>query len=169
MPQISIIISASAVAWYAAIVSTISLLVVLYSTWKDRARVRISVTPNVNIRNVPIYDPNKNYIDVTIRNRGRRPVKISTVAMKLYRTRGFVLLNDSIHQHMQRILTEEEPRTNFFVEQNLVDPRRIDYVVIHDEAGNMYVKYVRKGARFRRFISRWIRKIDYIDPPNIAV
>jgi hypothetical protein len=168
MPDFSITISANTVAWYAAIVATISLLVTFYNAWKDRARIRISINSNMQIRNVSFYSPQKTYIDIAIRNRGRRPVKISTVALKLYRTRGFFLLNDSVHQHMPRVLTEEEPRTNFFVEQNLVAPERIEYAVVHDEAGNMYIKYARPSAIFRRFVSRWIRNIDNRAPPSPA-
>jgi len=169
MPDFSITISANTVAWYAAIVSTVSLLVNFYNAWKDRARISISINRNMQIRNVSFYSPQKTYIDVTIRNRGRRPLKISTVALKLYRTAGFFFLNDSVHQHMPRILTEEDPRTNFFVEQDLVGPERIEYAVVHDEAGNVYIKYACPGAIFRRFFSRWIRNIDNLpaqSPPN---
>jgi hypothetical protein len=165
MPDISIQISANVVAWYAAIVSTIGLAISLYTIWKDRAHVRISIHPNVRLMNAPPYNPNRTYIDITVRNRGRRPTKISTVSLKLYRTRGYTLLSDSLYQHVNRVLTEENPRTNFFVEQDLIDPKRIEYVVLFDEAGHMHIKYYRRGAFVRRFISRWLYDLDYLEPP----
>jgi hypothetical protein len=116
LPNISIQVSASVVAWYAAIVSTLGLGIALYTTWHDQARLRISITPNMMLRNVPQYDPNKAYIDITFRNRGRRPARISTISLKLFRTKGYILVSDTLFQHANRVLTEENPRTNFFVD-----------------------------------------------------
>jgi hypothetical protein len=166
LPDISIQISASAVAWYAAIVATIGVIMTCYSAWRDRPRVVVTINPNMLVRNAPPYDPNKTYIDITVRNRGRRPVQISTVSLKLYRTRGFVLVSDSIFQHVHRVLTEERPRTNFFIEQDLIDPKNIDYAIVYDETGKFYVKYHRRGARLRRFVNRRLWKIDNRDPPQ---
>ena len=154
MSQFSVTITVEVVAWYAAIVSTVSPLFSGLSAWRDRARLSITIRPDVQIRNVPQYDPNKTYIDITIRNRGRRAVKISTVALKQFEKEGYIMLNDSVHQHMPRVLTEENPRTNFFVEQSLVEPSTIEYAIVHDEAGRMYIKHHRRGARFRRAIAR---------------
>lgn len=166
--DVSITISASAVAWYAAIVSTIGIVANLYVAWKDRARLTISIHPNMLIRNVPRYDPNKIYIDITVRNYGRRPVKIQNVLLKLYRTKGYMIINDSILQHVVRVLKEDDPRTNFFIEQDFIDPALIEYVLLHDETGKMHIKYHRRGAFFRRMISRWIYDLDQREPPNPA-
>jgi hypothetical protein len=166
LPDISIHISANAVAWYAAIVSTIGLLISLYTVWKDRPHIRISITPDMRVINVPPYNPNKYYIDVTIRNRGRRPTKISTVFLKLYRTKGYILLSDSLYGHVNRVLTEENPRANFFVEQNLIDPKRIEYVLVCDDAGHVHIKYYRWLAFVRRFVSKWLYELDCLEPPD---
>src|SRR3982074_2840592 len=115
MPDISIQISANTVGWYAAIVSPIGLVISLYTVRKDRASLAISITPDMRLMNAPPYNPNKLYLDVTVRNRGRRPTKISTVYLKLYRTRGYTLMSDSLYQHANRVLTEENPRINFLV------------------------------------------------------
>ena len=166
IPNFSIQISASAVAWYAAIVSTLSLAASLYLGWRDRARIRISISPNMMVRNVPQYDPNKTYIDITVRNRGRRPVKIQTVYLKLYRTKGLVLVSDSIHQHVQRVLSEDNPRTNLFIDQGLIDPTAIEYVLVVDETGKQHIKYQRRGSFVRRLVSRWLSNFDYREPPT---
>jgi hypothetical protein len=166
LPDISIQISTNTVAWYAAIVSTIGLLLTCYSAWRDRPRVIVTINPNMLVRNVPQYDQNKTYIDITVRNRGRRPVQISTVVLKLYRTKGYILVSDSLFQHVHRVLTEEKPRTNFFIQQDLIDPKNIEYAIVYDETGKSYVKYHVRGARLRRFTNRWLWRIDDRDPPN---
>jgi hypothetical protein len=167
LPDISIHISANAVAWYAAIVSTVGLAISLYTVWKDRPRIAATITPNVRLANMPPpYDPNKKYISVTVRNRGRRPTKIATVYLKLYRTRGYFLLSDSLYSHVNRVLTEENPRTNFLVDQNLVDPNGVEYAIVNDEAGHSHIKYYRLGAFIRRIVSRWLYDLDYIEAPT---
>jgi hypothetical protein len=166
MPDISIQISANAVAWYAAIVSTIGLVISLYTAWKDRPRIAVSIIPNMQLVNMPQYDPDKTYIDVTIRNRGRRPTKISTVLLKLYRTRGYTLMSDSLYPHVNRVLTEENPRTSFFVDQDSVDPNQIEYALVTVETGHTHIKYYRRGSFVRRFISRWVYDLDYLGPPT---
>jgi hypothetical protein len=165
IPNFSIQISASAVAWYAAIVSTLSLVMSLFLAWRDRARISISINPNMMVRNVPQYDPEKTYINITVRNRGRRPVKIQTVYLKLYRTKGFVLVSDSIHQHVQRVLSEDNPRTNFLIDQGLIDPAAIEYALVTDESGKQHIKYQRRGSFVRRLVSRWLPSFDYREPP----
>ena len=47
LPDISIHISANTVAWYAAIVSTVGLLATIYTAWKDRPRVKITINPDI--------------------------------------------------------------------------------------------------------------------------
>jgi hypothetical protein len=153
------------VAWYAAIVSTFGLLISLYTVWKDRVRLAITITPDMLLIEGHRYDPSKTYISVTIRNRGRRATKISTVYLKLYRTRGYFFLKDSMYQ-LNRVLTEENPRTNVMIDQDLVDPSRIEYAVVNDEAGYKHVKYYRLGAFFLRHITRWVYNLDYLELPD---
>ena len=150
MPQVSVTINADAVAWYGAIVSTIGFVLGGYLAWRDRPRISITIQPDVRLMNVPPYDPNKTYINITVRNRGRRPVKISTAYLKLHDDAGYFLVSDSLYQHVERVLTEENPRTNFFVEQNLIDPTKIEYALVIDETGRTSIKYHRRGAWLRR-------------------
>src|SRR5579884_1625798 len=110
MPQISITISAEAVAWYGAVVSAIGFLLSGYIALRDRPRLSISIDPNMRVKNVPSYDPRKTYINITVRNRGRRPVKIQTVYLKLLGAKAaeLMLVGDSLLQHdARRVLTEE--------------------------------------------------------------
>src|SRR5450759_931503 len=44
--------------------------------------------------------------------------------LKLFKTDGYAVVSDSLHQHVIRVLTEENPRTNFFIEQNIIDPAK---------------------------------------------
>jgi hypothetical protein len=165
LPDITIEISANTVAWYAAIVSTVGLAATLYNMWKDRLQLRVRVSPNMALMNMPQYDPAKTYVDISVINRGRRPATISTIVLKLYRTKGYVVVSDTLFPHFRRLLNEDQPRTSAFLDQELFDPSRIEYVLVNLESGDMHISYQKLGARLRRFIQRWIKKIDNRDAP----
>ncbi len=71
------------------------------------------------------FSPDKKYIAITIANRGRRPMTISTVYCRRRSDKGRTLLSDSI------ILTPKElteGRSNtYLLEQNQVDPSDIKH------------------------------------------
>jgi|SRR3989344_5458911 len=81
LPSITIQISASAVAWYAAIVATISLSFTGLSYWRDRARVQIKLS-----QGFLAYAPNnvggiKIFIEAI--NHGRRSVTLDGAGLSL--------------------------------------------------------------------------------------
>ena len=76
-------ISASAVAWYGAIVATIGILVSLYNVLRDRARIKIKYQEDMQIIGPQtVYDSNKTYFNITVINKGRRPVNITKAAIR---------------------------------------------------------------------------------------
>ena len=80
MKDISITITASAVAWYAAIVATVAAAVAVYNVWCDRARLIVSARPNY----LELGDESDGkWICVSVANRGRRPVTLRGVALKM--------------------------------------------------------------------------------------
>ena len=82
MPDITITISASAVAWYAAIVATLALAVNGWIAWRDRARIVVTAKPGYRFPQSLIYDPNKDYIFLIVYNSGRRPKTIEKVGLR---------------------------------------------------------------------------------------
>jgi hypothetical protein len=89
MPPIHVEITATVVAWYAAVVGTLSLFVAAHNAWRDRARIVVRARPGYIVpkSNPGLYDPSAKYISITVANRGRRPRTIDRVGFKL-RTKG---------------------------------------------------------------------------------
>ncbi len=85
------------------------------------------------------------------------------MSLKKYGESGYFLANDPVFQHFVRVLTEEHPRTNVFIEQDLIDPTLIEYVLVFLESGAMRIKYHRRGARFRRYKERLLRRFRKAD------
>lgn len=130
-----ITITAPAVAWYAAIVSTCSLTISAYVALRDRARLKVEAsTDYILTGSAAGYDPNKRYILVTVSSIGRRPITIEKVAlMKKEGLRGHHLLADSVLKG-PRDLTEGKSAT-YLLAQDLVNFAEIDHVVAIDSTG----------------------------------
>jgi len=155
-------ISAQTVAWYAAIVATISAFVILLNYLRDRPKIKIKYMNNAKI--LPpgsIHDPSKTYFNISVINRGRRAIRIETAALKIISKEGHFILTDSFLKNRIRVLTEEKPRTEFFVDQSLLDISKISYIVVYDGIGGKYKKYVQRFPSLRK-IFRLSNKIDKI-------
>ncbi len=93
MPEISIQISASSVAWYGAIVATLSAGITLWNVWRDRARIRVKISHALIPH--PIVNGVRSGFSVTIYNHGRRVVIIDKVYLKFTDGESLVFLSDS--------------------------------------------------------------------------
>lgn len=138
-------ISATAVAWYGAIVATISVAVALFNYLRDRAKIKIKYRKNMKmIGAYGPYNPSKIYFNITVINKGRRPINITKAALRdlnLDKKKKFNLLSDSFFAARNQVLTEQNPTTDFFVEQDLIDFSGIWYIVVYGGAGQRYKKY----------------------------
>lgn len=152
MSELKLEITASAVAWYGAIVASLGFAFSGYQIWRDSSRIKISLEKNMRFYNSePIYKENVEYVGVSVINKGRRPVKITHAAFKILGEEGKqLLLADSFANHRVQILTEESPKTQFFVEASLVDVEKIWCIDISDGAGNQYKKYTKTFPTFMR-------------------
>jgi len=157
---INLQISASTVAWYGAIVATLSACVAIYNAWRDRAMIVITYQKRMKIMNaIPPLSEDKHYFIVTIRNRGRRAVSIGNAGI-MYISGEYFLLGDSIHNiaNTNRVLTEEKPDTQIISEQEGVDFSKLYYIQVFDKAGREYRKYTSKIPTFKK----WWYKIKII-------
>lgn len=135
-------ISASSVAWYGAIVATASVLIALLNYFRDRHRVKITYQKDVKLMGTQgIYDQSKTYFNITVINKGRRPVKIEKAAIKIVGEKGYYLLGDSFAPHRMQVLTEDSPKTEFLADQSLIDLSKIWYIYVYDATGRKYKKY----------------------------
>jgi len=129
MKEVSIEISASMVAWYAAIVATASIIINGLIAWRDRARIVVTGRPGMKIHP---GDPNKTFILIIVANHGRRPKTIDKVGFKL-RSGKHIMAADS-HIKGPQELTEGRSFT-WMMDQDKVDLGNIDYVWAYDQTG----------------------------------
>lgn len=74
-------ISASSVAWYGAIVATLSCTVALLNYWRDRARVKVKVSQGLFVYSGRLGDERQVIIEAV--NHGRRIVTVTSVGFLL--------------------------------------------------------------------------------------
>lgn len=134
--NINIAISAAAVAWYAAIVSTFGAIKVVRDIWNDSGRIKIEWQFDMTMTG-----QNENFFLVRVINKGRRPVKITHVATKQYGMTEIGLLGHSFTNEEKRILTEERPSTEYPTIQGNISPKSLWYVIVYDARGKEYRRY----------------------------
>lgn len=106
LPNIHITISSNVVAFYGAVLASITATVQLANFLKDRVRVKVQVQHDMQVVGDPMRDPEETMILITITNVGRRPVTITTVgALRLFPNRTHYVFPDVIPQ-LPRELTE---------------------------------------------------------------
>jgi len=150
-------ISANAVAWYGAIVASISAFVVGYNVLRDRARLEIKLLANIGTINIePDYDSSKMYYSIRVINKGRRPIRIGQPALKVVGMEHtfFIITSPSVQNN--NVLTEENPSADFLVEQSKIDPAKIWYASIQTITGSEYRIYQHMLPTFWR-IWYWLR------------
>lgn len=153
IPSIKFEITSSIVGAYGAIVATVGLVISIFNYFRDRAKIVIVYGLNYYVKNMPGYDPRKQYIAIDVINRGRRPVRLGNAAFKAL-SPGSLLINDSLLRPVT--LTEENPKTTFLIEQDGVDLNKMWYIVVYDAAGRQYRKYLTHFPTFRRF-KNWLK------------
>ena len=132
----------SGVAWYAAIVATVGLVIAVYVAWRDRRRVVVYGVSGYGVPGSGPFSPDKKYIAITIANRGRRPMTISTVYCRCRSDKSRTLLSDSIILTPKQ-LTEGRSST-YLLEQDLVDPSDMKYLVVVDETGREWKDRIKR-------------------------
>ncbi len=147
-------ITAEAVAWYAAIVATFSVLVAAasgvvaaYSLLRDRAKLRVELKPNMKVFPAePEYDKNKVYIMVRVVNAGRRPATVTHVWLEP-RQKGAasMVFADCVKRGSQE-LTEGKSAT-YLAEQDAVDLQMFRYFCVCDSTGRTYRKRITRRVR----------------------
>ncbi|MDP2683745.1 MAG: hypothetical protein Q8P20_01685 [bacterium] len=141
--EFSINISATGVAWYGAIIATVGIVLSIITYLRDRAKIKIEYRENIKIRGQQrVYDPNTEYINITVYNRGRRPVCIEKASIRVLGKDGpWIILTDSFMPFRNKILNEENPRTEFLMEQKAIDLSKAYFIQINDGVNRSYRKY----------------------------
>jgi hypothetical protein len=87
-------ITASAVAWYAAITSTVIAFVQTANYLRDRVRVKVKFQRGMETVGDPRYE-GMTLTMITVSNTGRRPVTITNMGMMYLQNRGAVFPNST--------------------------------------------------------------------------
>lgn len=148
--MINISITAENVAWYGAIVATASVIFSGINLWRDRSRIKISHSKSY-VMNAPGYDTNELYFDIQVRNIGRRTIALGNIGIKLL-DGSTLLLSDSFNERVNKVLTEQNPRTNFLTLNKEIDFTKAHYIAVFDEAGREYRKYFSKFPTFKKWL-----------------
>ena len=146
----SLSITADSVAWYGAIVATMSVIFSGITLWRDRSKVKISYSKSW-VHNSPHHDPKELYFDIQVRNVGRRTIALGNVGIKLF-DGSALLLADSLNARVNKVLTEQNPRTNFLTPVKDIDFAKTHYITIFDEKGREYRKYFSNFPTFKKWV-----------------
>lgn len=138
---VEITIAAEVVAWYAAIVATLGLIISGYMAYRDRADLRISVSPDMIGLNGSDEEVEA-YLMVHVANRGRRPVTVDGVGLiPRDPARGEFLLTGSVQP---RTITEGKAESYLLRHSLLkaqgVQPTDFNKVVVRDQSGRIWKK-----------------------------
>jgi len=133
---ITISITAGTVAWYAALISTTLLILRILEYCRERTNVVLKCEANHRVIGGS-YEEDKDYIVITVINKGRRPVTIQNVgyiSKNIKDKHG--ILTDSLLKGSRELA--EGKSTNYLLEQDQVNLEKIKYFVAYDQTGRQY-------------------------------
>jgi len=160
VPNLTIEINASAVAWYGAILATGGSILSVCNFFRDKAKIEVGYSLDNQFYNIgpPYpYKEKEDYICVTVINKGRRPVIIEKASLRVFGTKGYFLLGDSFADFRVKLIDEKNPQTNFFTEQSTIDIKNVIYAEITDGTGKKYRKYLKKFPTVLLIID-WLKR-----------
>lgn len=141
---ISIEVTASAVAWYAAIISTMLMVIQIVNIVRDRVNVVLDITPNIRALGSGKYKEDTDYIMITVRNRGKRTVTIQSVG---YVTKAKKDLNGLLTDSMETKELMDGKSTTYLVDQSLINANKIKHFVAYDQAGRAFKGKLPRGLK----------------------
>jgi len=140
----SVTITAEAVAWYAAIVATAALAVQTVNLWRDRPRIRVSANLGQRVTPGGPYQPDTDYIVITVANSGRRPRTIEKVGFTQRlpgKSQPIIALGDSALWGPRELA--EGRSAMWLIVQDDVTADEIEEVWAYDQTGKKYSGKVR--------------------------
>lgn len=144
MPHFTLSITASVVAWYATLVSTLALCIQIAHFLRDRVKVKVRFQQNMEI----LGDPVRTGIVFTlleIVNAGRRPVTITNVTLTYLKGGGAIATDVSPCPPFE--LTEGK-QAQAFLDESALRFGEIRAFQAHDAVGRTY----------RANFARWYRR-----------
>jgi hypothetical protein len=161
-PHFTLTISATVVAWYAAIVSTVSSAIQFANFLRDRPHVKLVVQKNMKILSDPRHPEEMIHTIVMAANAGRRPLTITAIGLLYLDNLGIAFLDTQ-----PRLPTEltEGKRVHAYLNQGDLNFGKISHFYACDATGrefrlNIAPWHRRAYSRLRRRFARKKRKHD---------
>ena len=139
-----VVISASSVAWYGAIVATASGIKALHDLLNDRGRLKIRFQTDMML--VGSNNVKEDQITVHVTNKSKRPAKITHIGMRFLPNWDEAMLYPN---EQPRTLTEEDPATIYVKPQKGLDLDNLWFVYVIDARGKEHHWYKNKTGRLR--------------------
>jgi hypothetical protein len=142
----NITISGDAVAWYGAIVATLSVFVGGYAVWRDRAKLKVTARPGMKLsESVGDYSADTTYIVIEVANVGRRAIHLRQLPffkLKGKKTEGLIVKGPwQPKEHL-----EEGQSASMLCKQDNMDLSMISRVVVKDATGRKWKGKIEKGG-----------------------
>ena len=158
LKSIQLTITASEVAWYAAIVATVGAAIQIAAYFRDRARLEVTFQREMQYLNDPLHPPDTVFTIITITNVGRRPVTVRNIGLQKRGRKGAILTD------VQPMLPHELTEGKFAVatlDETGLDMEEVAYFAAWYSAGRMYCAPVAKlHRRFWWAIRRKFLKVN---------
>jgi hypothetical protein len=139
-------IATTILAWEGGILSLLLAVLKVYELRRDRASVAVSYKTGWRVTGSPVYRPDKDYLVVTVTNKGRRPVTITNVAGEAkHRGEGSFILADSVCYGNRELA--EGKAVDYLCEQDALDLSKLRGFLAFDMTGRKYRCKIRKQHR----------------------
>lgn len=143
---INIEISASTVAWYGAILATVSIAFEGYRFWVNRSRLRICIKKDQEIwgedenRKLVNLEPKEEFWTFSIANVGGQKVVIFQIGINWNYKKGGAIITKDYFGPVKRIELQPFESTSLTISNNLLTQDRIKEVWVKDAIGKIYIK-----------------------------
>jgi len=154
-PTLHINVSGSAIAWYGAVLSTITAIVQVMNHFRDRAKVVLEVRKNMRTPDT-FRHRDMTMVIITATNAGRRPVTIAGFSVHLLFGKGKEKVTDwflpDVRPPLPFEITEGK-MVSAFLNQANVDFDAIAYWYVWDSVGRRY--RLSAAPWYKQWLSAW--------------
>lgn len=156
LPDIHLNISGSAIAFYGAVLSTVTGIVQVVHFFRDRVKVNITASPNMEMVGDPRY-AGMTLVTLQVTNTGRRPVTITTMGAYRLHPRTALVVTD-MRPRLPCELTEGKYVTALIGQDDRLDLANIEFWAAWDSAGRIHK--LNAASWYKRWKSRRGRKAE---------
>lgn len=136
-------------AWYGAIIASSALIWQVCTYFLERGHIKLILEIDRKIISssgeVGPYDKDKQYINIRVINKGKRPIRIKNVGFyELNPEKKTSLAVDAFQEHKNKLLDDTNPSEDFLCEQDGIRIQNIAYLIATDARGNNYKQHLHK-------------------------